>query len=166
MQNWCGLCRYIQASLHSCVPTEVSHPFSEFILVGIAFILPPYCLWTVRTATDMCKRIYSTLLPYRCLLQGDRLKVLSLFQIPIFFSPGLLVLRLFLFFQCSYFEYTCLHHWNGRGSRDGREEGGREGRASNVLSLLSSSPLIHDQYLLPSSDIFLSSFWLGISAEI
>jgi len=51
----------------------------------------------------------------------------------------------------------------GRGER---KEGGKEGRASDVLLLLSSSPLIHDQYLLPSSNIFLCSFWLGVSAEI
>lgn len=144
----------------------MSHPFSGLILVGIAFILPPYYLWTIRTATGMCKRIYSTLLPYHCLLQGDRLKVLPLVQIPIFFSPGLLVLRLFLFFQCSYFNihvHTSLKWEREQGWRGGKR---RKGRASNVLSLLSSSPLIHSQYLLPSSDIFLSSFWLGISAEI
>jgi len=53
----------------------------------------------------------------------------------------------------------------GEERREGRKEG-RKGRASSVLSLLSSSPLTHDQHLLLSSDISLCSFWLGISAEI
>ena len=60
----------------------------------------------------------------------------------------------------------CVTEMGEGAGRGERKEGGKEGRASDVLLLLSSSPLIHDQYLLPSSNIFLCSFWLGVSAEI
>lgn len=108
----------------------------------------------------MCNRIYSNLLPTIACSKGTNLWYYHLSR-----SPSFLLLHCWYCSHSSSFSaaisdihVACITEMAEGAGREGNKEGGREGRASNVLSLLHSSPLINDQYLLPSSDVFLCSF--------